>query len=305
MTFGLLLASALAATAQVTVEILLDQEQYLQDESIPVKVRVVNRSGQTLQLGAEADWLTFTIDGPNGTTPAKLAEPQVIEPFSLASASMATRTVNLTPCFDFSQPGRYQATATVRIKDWNENLTSRPKAIEVVRGTRLWEQDFGVPSDGEKPESRRYTLQQASYRNNLQLYVRVAEANEGRPFRVFPIGALVSFSKPEAQVDKNSNLHVLCQTGARLFGYHRINPDGVVLTRQTHEYAASRPVLKLNDAGQIIVWGGARRFSLSDIPPSDMVGTSLTNTAPTSPPVESPQPAPVGKKKKDAKKPKS
>ena len=263
-TCALLLGTLLAAIAQpVTVEVMLDQEQYLQDESMPIKVRVVNRSGQTLQLGADADWLTFNVDGPNGTTPAKLGDPQVVEPFSLASANMATRTVDLAPHYDFSQPGRYHVTANIQIKEWNESLSSRPKAVEVVRGTRLWEQEFGIPGTAGKPEMRRYTLQQANYRKSLQLYVRVSGANNGEVIRVFPIGSLVSFSQPEAQVDKDSNLHVLCQSGARLFFYHQVSPDGVVLTRQAHEYAASRPVLKLNEAGQIRVHGGARRFSLS------------------------------------------
>jgi hypothetical protein len=52
-----LLVLACPLTAQVAVEILLDQEQFLRDESLPVKVRVINRSGQTLRLGQDNDWL--------------------------------------------------------------------------------------------------------------------------------------------------------------------------------------------------------------------------------------------------------
>jgi hypothetical protein len=101
--------------------------------------------------------------------------------------------------------------------------------------------------------------------------------NENKVFRVFPIGPLVSFSQPEAQVDRTSYLHVLFQTGARSFLFQAINPDGEVVLRQSYDYTASRPVLRANDEGRIFVAGGARRLTASDIPPS------LTSTQPAAP----------------------
>jgi hypothetical protein len=62
LSLGLLLASILWSDAQVSVALVLDQEQFLIDESLPVKVRIANRSGQTLKLGQEPDWLTFAIE---------------------------------------------------------------------------------------------------------------------------------------------------------------------------------------------------------------------------------------------------
>jgi hypothetical protein len=299
LTLVLLLASLAGASAQVSVEILLDQQQFLRDESLPVKVRVTNRSGQTLKLGGEPDWLTFTVDGQEGVTATRLSDPDVVGEFSLDSALAATRTVDLMPHYDFSQPGRYVVTATVKIKQWNDELASKPKPIEIVRGTRLWEQEFGLPTTGGAPEVRKYTLQQANYLKHLELYVRVTDPTENKVFRVFPIGPLVSFSRPEAQVDKESNLHVLCQTGARSFAYHVVNPDGGVLTRQTHDYTATRPVLRVSDTGKIFVWGGARRMASTDIPPSPAPGATFTN-APAGTPDLAPTNAPP-RKPTDAK----
>src|SRR5206468_4599400 len=54
------------AHAQLSVEILPDQEQVLKDESVPIKVRITNRSGQTLKLGNETNWLTFTVTSRDG-----------------------------------------------------------------------------------------------------------------------------------------------------------------------------------------------------------------------------------------------
>ena len=58
---GLVGLALFRASAQVTVDVLLDQEQYLPNEAMPVAVRITNRSGQPLHLGAEADWLTFSV----------------------------------------------------------------------------------------------------------------------------------------------------------------------------------------------------------------------------------------------------
>ena len=40
---------------------------YLRDESLPVKVRITNRSGQELHLGREADWLNFIVENRDGS----------------------------------------------------------------------------------------------------------------------------------------------------------------------------------------------------------------------------------------------
>ena len=215
LTVVLLLGATLVSTAQVTVEVVMDQAQFLRDEPLPVKVRITNRSGRTLHLGQDNEWLAFAIESLDGAVAGKLAEPQVSGAFTLESAQVATRLVDLMPCFDLSQPGRYTVAATVRIKELNDEVAGKPKPFEIVRGSRLWEQTFGLPVGAGVPEVRKYVLQQANYRKELKLYLRLTDENEHKAFRVFPLGPLVSFSQPEAQVDKANYLHVLCQTGAR------------------------------------------------------------------------------------------
>lgn len=279
LTVALLLGATLLSTAQVTVEVVVEQAQFLRDEPLAVKVRVTNRSGRTLQLGQDNEWIAFAIESLDGAVVSKLAEPQVSGSFALESAQVATRLVDLMPCFDLSQPGRYTVAATVKIKEWDDEVAGKPKPFEIIRGTRLWEQAFGLPaSGGGPPEVRKYVLQQASYRKELRLYLRLTDADEQRVFRVFPLAPMVSFSQPEAQVDKASYLHVLCQTGARSFLFYVINPDGEVILRQTHDYAATRPVLRSTDEGRIIVAGGARRVTAADVPaPLTEGGTVSTN----------------------------
>src|SRR4051812_24746295 len=55
---AILLAAVAAAQAQVKVEIQFDGEQFIANEPLIARVRIVNDSGATLHLGETADWLS-------------------------------------------------------------------------------------------------------------------------------------------------------------------------------------------------------------------------------------------------------
>ena len=284
---GLCVAALSPASAQVTVEVTQDQDQFLPAETLPTAVRITNRSGQTLHLGQEADWLTFSVQSRDAEIVPKSGEVPVAGEFVLESSRVATKRVDLAPCFSLGHSGRYSVTATVRIKDWNQEITSPPKNFEIIDGARLWEQDVGVPnstnSANATPEVRKFILQQANYlRSQLRLYVRLTDASGTKTFRVFPIGPMVSFGRPEPQVDKFSNLHLLYQEGAHTFNYTVVNPDGEIIARRTYDYLDKRPRLQPDQDGKILVAGGVRRVSPSDVPPYK----------PPTPPEEAPKPLP-------------
>ncbi len=267
---ALLAASLATARAQVLVEVTQDQKQFLQGEELPVAVRVINRSGQTLHLGEETNWLTFSIETREGSVAEKLGEVPVVGGFDLESSKVAIKRVNLAPYFNLTQPGGYAILATVRIPQWGREVTSPPRPFTIIEGAKLWEQEVGVPGSataGGMPEIRKYILQQANYlKGELRLYLRVTDSY-GKVIRVQPIGPVVSFGRPETQVDKVSNLHLLYQNGPYAFSYSRFNTDGQLLERQTYDYVNTRPRLKEDDAGNITVSGGVRRVVASDVPP--------------------------------------
>ncbi len=282
---GLFLLSAGIAAAQVDVAVVLDHEQYLQDESLPVEVRIANRSGQDLHLGQEG-WLTFSIERKDGFFVRQLGKVPVKGKFTLESSYEVKRRLDLMPYFSLSEPGRYYVTAMVKLKQWGQEIGSKPKSFDITRGARIWQQEFGVPTTEGIPETRRYALIQANNFKRLMLYLRLTDPLDQKVFRMLALGQLVSFSRPEAQVDKESNLHVLFQTGARAFLYYRISPQGTVLLRQTHEYGATRPVLKNNEEGKIFVSGGVRRINSFDIPPPPK---AVVPEQPTTPATQSPR----------------
>lgn len=267
---GLFFLLVACASAQVTVEVTQDQQQFLPGETLKAAVRITNLSGQDLHLGSEEGWLTFSIESREGTVVSKLGEAPVLGAFVLGSSQVAIKRVDLAPYFMLSLPGHYQIVAILRIPGWNREITSAPKGFDLIQGSRIWEQEVGIPrpagATNTEPELRRYILQQANYmRGQLRLYLRVTDQYD-KPIRVFAVGPTVSFGRPEPQIDRQSNLHLIYQDGASSFGYIVVNFEGELVKRQTYDYSTSRPHLRLDNDGNFFIMGGARRPSPTDVP---------------------------------------
>jgi len=275
MLLVLLAAAVSIARAQpngVTAELQLDQDQYLPEEDLQLKVRIVNRSGQPVVLGADNQWITFEIMGERDYVVSKLGDMPVKGPFTLLSGQAVTREFNPTPYFGFRRACRYSLGAIIKIAQWKQEIACKPVAFTVSEGMplpNLGNLSFGVPPPpgvtNTVPEVRRYSLVKVTFIDQMKLYFRLTD-NGGRTLRVFPLARMVSFGDPEAQLDRANNLHVLFQTGARTFVYSVMDPNGSLLARQFHEYTQTRPSLHLGDDGQIFVAGGRRLLTMNDIP---------------------------------------
>jgi hypothetical protein len=298
LSLALVLGTLSPALAQLSVEVRLEQDQFLAGEQIVVAVRITNRSGQTIRLGADEGWLSISVEGLDGKLLPRFSDPPVVGEFELETSKVGTKRVNLSPYFPLTQAGRYTVTATVKVKEWGAERSSLPKSFNVIQGSSLWEQEFGVPKKpgdtNAAPEIRRYSLHKAAYlKGQLRLYFRLADASGGRIFRVYPIGVFPSFSRPEVQIDQESNLHVLYLNGPHSFSYTEFSPDGELLIRQTYDFAETRPSLKFGLDSKVIVSGGVRRVTSSDLPPppkeEENPADSGTNAVPASEEAKSPK----------------
>lgn len=266
-----MVAAALQTGAQVSVEVLTEQDKFLPAEAVPVAVKIVNRSGRTLTLGDQPDWLTFSVEGRDGFVVEKTGEVPLLGGFKLESGEVATRRADLAPYFALTRTGGYRIEATVQLRELGGQVTSKARNVDVIEGALLWTQEFGVPTEpgatNQPLEIRRYTLLKANYlKSELRLYFRVTDEASGRVLKVFPIGPMVSFGEPSAQLDKQNNLHMIYQSGRVASLYAKITPEGEILRRETYEYTGARPRLTADDSGNITVVGGVRRPNTKDIP---------------------------------------
>lgn len=255
------------ASAQVTVEVTMNQEQFLPGEALPVAVKITNQSGRQLHFGTTEDWLTFSVESADGFVVGKISEVPVAGEFDLESSQMGTKRADIGPSFIISKPGRYKVIATLKVKDLSAQLSSPAKAFEIVSGAKLWSQEFGLPTTNGLPEMRKFALEQSSYlRAQMRLYVQVSDIAESHIFKTAALGSTVSFGRPEAQVDRQSILHVLWQTGAQSFNYCTVDADGKVIGREVYDDINTRPRLGVNDAGEVLVIGGVKRAKPADLP---------------------------------------
>ena len=268
---GLWAAALSPVSAQVTVELLPEQEQFLPAESLPVAVRITNRSGQSLRLGKAEDWLTFSVESVDSHVVPKTGDVPVAGEFVVESSRVVTLHVDLAPYFVTPRAGRYRVVATVHIPEWGADVVSPPLEFDVIDGAQLWSHDFGLPVPAgvtnQLPVVRKYILEEANYlRNQLRMYVLVSDQSGARVFKVSAIGQMVSFSRPEAELDRASNLHVIYQSGAQSFIYSVVNPDGNITKQEIYDYLGTRPRLAVNAAGDIVVKGGVRRVKPGEMP---------------------------------------
>ena len=268
--------------AQIQAEIVLSQDHYLAGEPIKVAVKVTNFSGKTLKLGETQEWLQFAVEGQNNHIINRFGDVPVIMPFDLENSSVATRRVDIAPYFELSRSGRYKLTATISIPQSGKQITTRPAYLDIMSGSRLWEQEFGYSRPGNPTsETRKYILLLISQKSLRKLYIRVADQDETKIFRTFAIGTLVSFGSPDHQIDSSSRLHILSQYGARTFNYCVVDPEGELVVRNTYEYDNSfRPTLGISDEGQIMVKGGIRRKTEADIPDNTQTAAAPATTSP-------------------------
>ena len=265
----LLLGSIGRLSAQVTVELLTDQDEFLPGEAIPVIARITNRSGQTLTFAHDKDWLKFSVQAHEGYVAMAKNDLPYEGEFTLQSSERANVRLNIAPYFQFDRTGTYKITATVSIPEWKRQITSDPKSIDIIKGARVWQEEFGVPHTASDtngaPEMRTYALQEANYlRGHLTLYAQVTDSG-GRFNHVTAIGPMISFGQPDAKVDKMSLLHVLYQNGPRTFSYTVLTPECQIIKRQTYDYT-SRPRMIADADGNITIEGGTRRISRDDLP---------------------------------------
>jgi hypothetical protein len=273
-----ILPLARAQGVAVFATLSLDEKQLLPDEKMHLKLTIENRSGQELKLGTTNDWLTFTVLGERNRPVAPIGADRIyIEgEASVPAGESASREFNLTPYFDFRQPGRYTVKATIKIPQWQQEVAAQETTFTIVNGIRLVnlpDLEVGVPllqpRSNEPPVIHRYRLERSDAVSGMKLYLRLTDATGSQTLRLVPLGLYFSYSAPELKLDRFNDLHVLHQTDAKMFTYCVVDTLGQILERQTYQYTSQRPALRAETDGTVAVTGGARVMSPTDLPPPE------------------------------------
>jgi len=282
----------------------LEQSELLPDEKMDLKLTIQNRSGQDLLLGTVSDWLTFTVLGEKDRVVPLLRDDHkyTAGETNVPAGLFASSDFDLTPYFDFRQPGRYTIKATIKIPQWGQEVTVTPVSFTIVNGIRLanmpdlevgvppavakaaeyelmnmTDMEPGVPfSSNHPPVIRKYFLERSDVKGDMKLFVRLTDATGNRTARLVPIGPFFGFTQPDVMLDRAMDLHVLHQTGSQTFTYCVVDTLGQILQRETYQYTEQRPVLRHDEAGGVVVAGGKRVVTASDLPPPQPAAPALS-----------------------------
>ncbi|MDQ6861222.1 MAG: hypothetical protein M3032_08715 [Verrucomicrobiota bacterium] len=279
------LVAASNACAQIQVELKFARLQYVAYEPIMATVQITNLAGRDIELRDEngQHWFGFEVTAGEGRLLAP--ETQTSEaPLRIESGKTVTHKVNLTPLFPVQDLGAYHVRAHVFFGDLNRFFYSQTKVFQVTDARPIWQRTVGVP-EGQPGagEIRTYSLLSNRFPDHTKLYVRVENKNTGAVYRTFPLGRVIAFDEPQAELDDKNQLHVLHCAAPRTWAYSHIGLNGELLSRATFMETKSRPRLARSANGSVVVKGG-----MQDAPDSrrGRPGAAKLSDRPTTPPTD-------------------
>ncbi|MFN2474994.1 MAG: hypothetical protein ABR526_01465 [Chthoniobacterales bacterium] len=283
LAFFAALLAASSACAQVQVELRFARLQYVAYEPVLATVQITNLAGRDIELHDEngQHWFGFEVTAGEG----RLLAPEMQTsdpPLRIESGKTVTRKVNLTPAFPVQDLGAYHVRANVFFPDLNRFFYSQTKVFQVTDARPIWQRTVGIP-DGARGagEVRTYSLLSNRFPDHTKLYVRVENKNTGAVYRTFPLGRVIAFDEPQAELDAQNQLHVLHCAAPRTWAYSHIGLNGELLSRATFMETKSRPHLARSSNGAVAVKGG-----MQDAPASRSArpgGAKLSDRPTTSP----------------------
>ena len=249
----------LQAHAQIQLDIKFARLQYIAYESVVATVGITNLAGRDIELNDSEDqrWFGFEITGSEGQPIAESSSKLVQAPLRIEAGKRVTQKIDLTPLYAVHDLGTYHVRAYLHFADLNRFFYSPRKVFEVTDARPIWQRTVGIPEHASASgNTRTYSLLMNRFPNYTGLYVRVEDKDTGIVYATEALGHVISMDEPQAELDRDNQLHVLHCSAPRSWAYTRIGLNGEVLARSSLLEAKSRPRLSHSTEGQVVVKGG-------------------------------------------------
>lgn len=256
---GFLLILALRAEAQIQIDLKLPRLQYIAYEPVVVTISITNLAGRDIDLrdAGEQVWFGFEITGKEGQPIATASTNTSQPPIHIEAGKRVTQRINLTPLYAVHEYGIYHVRAYIHFADLSRFFYSPRKVFEVTEARPIWQKTVGIPTDISAPgNTRTYSLLTNRFPNHTAIYVRVEDKESGIVYATHSLGRIISFDEPQAELDRENQLHVLHCAAPRSWTYTQISLNGEVLAHTTLLEARTRPRLIHSADGAVSVRGG-------------------------------------------------
>jgi hypothetical protein len=262
MRFRFLLAflilAATSARGQIQLELKFKRVQYVAYEPVIATVQITNLAGRDIELRDDEDqrWFGFEIK-TNDERFLPLLTHETEPPLKIEAGKTVTRRINLSPQFPVHELGPYHVRANVFFADLHKFFYSQGKVFQVVDARPIWQRTVGVPEGmANAGEPRTYSLLSNRFPDHTSIYVRVEDKSSGVVYSTYSLGRAIAFDDPQAELDQLNRLHVLHCAAPRSWSYALVGPNGELLAHSIFLETKSRPRLRREENGAVIVKGG-------------------------------------------------
>ncbi len=247
------------ASAQLHVGLEIKRRLFVAYEPIIATVTIRNMSGRDLPMadGPGVPWFSFEVMRQDGRPVPPLADAYKLDPFIIPNGQTIRRQINLNLLYPISDYGLYRVRANVYYSPHQEFFQSASRTIEISDGKVIWQQSVGVPDGVEGAgETRLVSLMTFRKFDANHLYIRVRDPESNTIYCTFGVAKLIGGMEPEIQFDAANQIHLLQVTGPKTYLHTHLGLNGEFLGRQVYHSVKSRPTLRHDAAGNVIVRGG-------------------------------------------------
>ena len=229
LTFLLLLAAYLPASAQLDVRLVIPRRIFLRGESVEASVSIRNLTGHevTLRDTEGHQWFSFEIFRGSDTPVAPHDIAYKNEPLTLLNGDSVTRKVNLLALYPVNELATYKVRAAVYFYETKKYIESDELKMDISDGRKVWSRTVGVPDS--KPGAGEYhelTLLSFQTQKELTLYARIEDQTTGTILGTYPLGRIMQGARPTAEFDDSNTLYALHNSGPSQYALSKISVNG-------------------------------------------------------------------------------
>ena len=275
LTLLVFLVAASSAFSQISMQIMLNQDAYLQYEPVYVRVSMRNMSAHALAFGESKGLqgvLSFNIY-PGGKNALRI--PPKVEGVlpSMTGVILQPGTVReftflLSRFYDIRRLGPLSVKAVVTHPQLPSAYESNTVHCNIVTGKRVWGPvTVGVPDTGllsadssaasGRIKTRNYTIV-SYFTGKVTAYAMVID-DADRVYKVRRVGFdLGAELKPRCEVDFLSRLNIMLAVTNEVFAYYQFNIDGGLERKKIYMKTSTTPTLVHDKETGIVMPAGGR-----------------------------------------------
>jgi hypothetical protein len=223
------------ASAQLGVNIRMNQSQYLAGEAMLVTVTITNHTGTDILLANQGrtPWLDMVVKKANGQPATSLGRAN-FGGVKIAAGQSMSKTIDVAGMYHLREPGTYSVSALVRSAGAETGgFISNRLLFNCANVRPDWSQKVGVPGQPGKVHEFR-VINFTNSRRSL-LYTQVIDSKTGISLQTLNLGEALLFRKPQAAVDRTQTLHVLYLATPELYVHARVDVQGRFVGRELHK----------------------------------------------------------------------